>query len=1478
MQGRGYRWKETAVSSIKSAMYTPTSPDVEDKPGGKCHVPDKPPLEPLSERDSRATCAPQPAAQLQKRKRGKPVGTKGNPQVRRQLREARAEIEREAKLAKSLLMQDPASRMKEARKSLKRKRELHRAQASELPKLDTVQPFVSKAIPLVVLDKLAMELHRLCNSKTDDKDECPKLYSAILSHHMTRRKRELRFKSLKFLAEDAGVDGRTYHEAMETVHGLLSKGVRLATAGMCAEVAKRVQNESVDAELLLEAFASDETPHAVRFARDSDDSNSDSASGKEGGKSQQLVHSADVAPPPGKRQKHTEAQDVKTQQSELLIGMLVKDKATQQRTFVTAEVATWLQAVDHSTAENIHTAYVEQRHVPGLSSLAEKFTMRVRFGVADMAGSNIRCEKACRREEKSSPSKSCHWSRIAQPCRIHRVQTSKGKVLGTVGGDISGLIALSSQQRSGGSMRKLRRMLGCLLVQRCNGRIEGPPPDSSTDASRHWQSILDAAFANRASRHNDAVRQSKPYLTGTSATLKKRRAILERYIYPVGRKRFVHHCAGKACCRSDRDFKHKLKKKVVRAFLPSAIPCFSRHKWQGVLDSYAESVLLFQSLDLGRSLIPKWNQARKAVAKTIERIAAEETDSDTEKSDDDEGFLGDGEDNDSGAESQDELKLMQEAPNGTAYWEVRNRREKRQCNTMASRGPGGRLSVTWRCVVPISKLMNGYVGMSGEAYEKKEFAKLAKNEGRVQFRAFHACNATLEEDCARAIRQVAADEEWTILRPKQKRQELESLSFRQLSGSICAVFMLLYMPSRAFPLRILEVLQLPKQKRLSWARLVHRWPQCLLDDFTRDLLKEFPTAEALVSARALATLHCIASLWAIDIARIEKRHSDTLRQLQHLAGLTHKKRFTDAGCIFTLRRQGEIERSRILPSLRDAAFIEATGESERKRPGPTKNLEKNRGTRRAFKPRVRRADKKKITRYGGWGAARAYMHLQSAGGHLRGLRGAEVFKKVNASYKAVEGADKDELKETGQRLTEQRKTTPVGTPVQAMVTRHALPDGVAAAVARLRGEPELESLAESQFESAAMVVPQQLPPPVSVQLVPCAESASMQEIVQHRRAEFEREKREQEQIEGALVAFQEQHRDSVVFSTFQKTAVAEDFEALPLVQTVGGDGEVVDVQMLRFKPDMSRFIEKFFAVAGRPARAHDAQGASRPGVHAMLRGFCQQSHRLYKHSMQPQLGKLKGTAAMNSRCRAFGVHVCFDGKMMAFISRMESALRIWCKKPSTFKPFFDQLRVVLRCRVGRELLWLHPGYINALSMASGMMLLDENTDPQAVASARIHASIPLIMKKVIEDNEDPLATTTGDQFWREMGLVNMGQFAAWKVDLNRKVFLQAYVIVGGRRRLVHGLKGARCMVKQLSEEIEIWQGNRTQSDRLVPDKCDDDADICNASASDNDSNPEGDGNADGGLDNENVPFLFPLTVSVLRTFIQTIRQETGHRT
>ena len=278
-------------------------------------------------------------------------------------------------------------------------------------------------------------------------------------------------------------------------------------------------------------------------------------------------------------------------------------------------------------------------------------------------------------------------------------------------------------------------------------------------------------------------------------------------------------------------------------------------------------------------------------------------------------------------------------------WNEMNKATRRKAAAYAGADPGPVLVITLICLRPLHRLMTDFLHLFSERWEKKQkqTAMDPTSTGR-SFRVVELYNGVQLGTFFRGVRD-------RLLQPQAGlpmmafTRSVQCLMFRILSRSACAAQQLLHDVHRACPFRLFAGLQGEVEDVLNVE-------ECMQCDLTRELLRKFPTADALRSPGAQAVLAALAEHMGHDVLSVERKHASNRRVVVMRSAQTWPLDFAMLSAQWVNRQQG----------LQRASFLQHAHGPERKKRG------------RVMKPR-----KKKLA----GGAWRAYIHYRFAHGCRR---------------------------------------------------------------------------------------------------------------------------------------------------------------------------------------------------------------------------------------------------------------------------------------------------------------------------------------------------------------------------------------------------------------------------------------------------------------------------------------------------------------
>jgi len=215
--------------------------------------------------------------------------------------------------------------------------------------------------------------------------------------------------------------------------------------------------------------------------------------------------------------------------------------------------------------------------------------------------------------------------------------------------------------------------------------------------------------------------------------------------------------------------------------------------------------------------------------------------------------------------------------------------------------PLGKLIVVRAAIEPLSALLAGHLRLAGGDFDRDQdlaisSSLLAGSSGiRREYRVeIAACN-DLELKCVSRLRDAFSDIPlWSCMPALQQTFSMRCLAFRLLSRIGCLVAMFLLRTHRTFPIKMFQLLRHP-DRCTSFSEL----PNCLLDEWSKDLKVEHPTLSGDVFQAKLVTAALLA---AVNIADVESKHAALRRHLAGRSVQTHALSLVDLSAEWILHQ------------------------------------------------------------------------------------------------------------------------------------------------------------------------------------------------------------------------------------------------------------------------------------------------------------------------------------------------------------------------------------------------------------------------------------------------------------------------------------------------------------------------------------------------------------------------------------------------
>lgn len=198
-------------------------------------------------------------------------------------------------------------------------------------------------------------------------------------------------------------------------------------------------------------------------------------------------------------------------QTEATLGLLVRREGVPE--FIVIRIPTYLQHLDHNTAETLLAAVSQTWDIPAITAILALFPRTVAMMTNDRAASNLRRELIFMRDKLDSE------HRLRTTCDVHKAHTAQGHQFDLVKPLVSGVIGLGVSMMSGGSTSALRDVLRLyftarlrIIGDRCP--FMGPPGASCELNTCQGQTSLPALPSPSAQTQPSTARpqpQPQPY-------------------------------------------------------------------------------------------------------------------------------------------------------------------------------------------------------------------------------------------------------------------------------------------------------------------------------------------------------------------------------------------------------------------------------------------------------------------------------------------------------------------------------------------------------------------------------------------------------------------------------------------------------------------------------------------------------------------------------------------------------------------------------------------------------------------------------------------------------------------------------------------------------------------------------------------------------------------------------------------------------
>ena len=201
-------------------------------------------------------------------------------------------------------------------------------------------------------------------------------------------------------------------------------------------------------------------------------------------------------------------------QSELSVHALLYRPACEQHLLLSGRLPTYLQCMDAVTGEVTRECQVElESLIPNLEEVASQFRMRSCFPCTDRAAANIACEQSLGRERES-------WCWVHTFCEVHKCSGCQKQTAQLAHGHISGLTACAVSMQQAGVTAALRRLLVKIIDARLEVRVGEPRGE------QHRAAVYDLFLPETLCTQTHSIHKRR----SPALQSRKRRLILSRFL------------------------------------------------------------------------------------------------------------------------------------------------------------------------------------------------------------------------------------------------------------------------------------------------------------------------------------------------------------------------------------------------------------------------------------------------------------------------------------------------------------------------------------------------------------------------------------------------------------------------------------------------------------------------------------------------------------------------------------------------------------------------------------------------------------------------------------------------------------------------------------------------------------------------------------------------------------------------------------
>ena len=547
-------------------------------------------------------------------------------------------------------------------------------------------------------------------------------------------------------------------------------------------------------------------------------------------------------------------------QTEFTLSILLQNRQTNEFLQLVGKAPTWLQVLTATTAECVkHAQQQIESNIENLFDVAELFPLCFSLPCTDMHPSNICVEKSFQHDNPKFASFHAY-------CLIHKIGRCIKSTISLVEGHESGVLAVGKSLEFAGSTRKLRKILQEVLSERLQVCIGEPFEQPYREAI--YNLLLGSTTTSRNQKSQPLLRKKQQYILGHLLNGNIQRSGVVTHVISER----VSHDVVLAM----------LQKFVVPALVPHACPRINRSSFLGYEKAVQWCALLAAHHDLLAPVLLRFLGAKKSELKkdkeTVETQSWEQSWTQVALAALKDGSpckpVDAGEINDAGMhgftiEDDPEVETNQqhEHDDKNMDWHAQKKATKKKAAQYVSAKPGDVLIAICICTQPINSLMQAFIKLSSEGFDKEQKQRVAQHEQR-SFRVLECWKGQQTQRFFGDL-EVLLKSSHPALPSSALTESMRSLMFRLLARAGSSVEHHVSSYHKGCPFSLFGV--------LLGDTSVLETKQCLRDELTHKILQSFPTEATLLSFESICVITSLATVIDVDILGIEARHSATRR-------------------------------------------------------------------------------------------------------------------------------------------------------------------------------------------------------------------------------------------------------------------------------------------------------------------------------------------------------------------------------------------------------------------------------------------------------------------------------------------------------------------------------------------------------------------------------------------------------------------------